>query len=267
MTAPTRRSVSGSVASHQSFSSSLALREQLQATQNQAAYEKIRALASYSKKTPSLTSSASASSILSGNTSVSSISETLSNLKLVDLGPREKILAVAGSELQSRMTKGVLINRQGDIQAFCLNPVEADPKVVESMRSLMGTCSAIATHPYMIITPPLANAELPEDREAEYLVASSGKFVALGMLMDQLQGDKEIKVGIMAQDVKLIDLLEGFLRGKGIRVRRSDGSSVRGNQPVVPRGRPNVTLVLSGRAGSRAIVVCQFSSMITVESG
>jgi hypothetical protein len=245
----------------------LALREKLQATQNTAAYDRIRALASYSRKTPSLTSSASGSSILSGNTNVSSISTTLSNLKLVDIGPHEQILAVAGSELQSRMTKGVLVNRQEDIQAFCLNPVEADDAMIEKMRGLMTSCSAIATHPYLIITPPLANAELPEDKEVEYLVASSGKFVALGLLMDQLQGDKEIKVGIVAQDVKLVDLLEGFLRGKGIRVRRTDGSSVRGDQAVQARGGPNVTLVLSGQAGSRAIVVWPFCLMLTLESG
>jgi hypothetical protein len=234
----------------------LALREKFQQTQNQTIYQQIRALASYGKKTPSLMSSATGSSILSGGTSVSSISTTISNLQLVTLGDREKILAVSGSELQSRMTRGVINNKQSDIQAFCLNPVDADDALLERMRTLMETCSTIATHPYMIITPPLANSELPEDKEAEYLVAASGKFVALGSILNQLRADKEIKVGIVIQDVKGVDLLEGFLRGRKIRVRRTDGSSVREIQAVEGRGGPNVTLVIGGKAGARAIVVC-----------
>jgi hypothetical protein len=249
-----RRSVSGS--SHQSFSSAVSLRERLQSVQNQAAYEQIRSLASYAKKTPSLNSSATGSSILSGGTSISSLSTTdLSNLKLVNLGEREKILAVSGSELQSRMTRGVLINKQSQIQQFCLNSTEASDQLTETMKTLMTTCSAIATHPYLIITPPLANAELPEAREAEYLVASSGKFVALGKLLDALQGDKEVKIGIVVQNTKGMELLEGFIRGKGIRVKRADGAGVREQQTVESRGGANVILVLGGKAGARAIVV------------
>jgi hypothetical protein len=191
---------------------------------------------------------------MSGNISMSSISSTLSHLK-VDLGDREKVFPVAGSELQYRMTRGVIHNRQDDIKAYCLDPDAADETLRERMRALMATCSAIATHPYLIITPPLANAELPESREAEYLVASSGKFVALGLLLDQLRGDKEIKIGIVVHDIKGIDLLEGFLRGKGIRVLRTDGTSVREAQAGTSRGGPNVQLVLGGKAGFRALVV------------
>ena len=130
------------------------------------------------------------------------------------------------------MTRGVLVNKQSQIQQFCLNSMEASDELTETMKILMTTCSAIATHPYLIITPPLANAELPETKEAEYLVASSGKFVALGKLLDSLRGDKEVKVGIVVQYTKGMDLLEGFLRGKGIRVKRTDGAGVREHQTV-----------------------------------
>ena len=245
-----------SAGSHQSFSSAIALREQLQKAQNPAAYEQIRSLALYPKKTPSLASSATGSSIISGGTSISSISAAdLSNLKLVRLGEREKILAVSGSELQSRMTKGVLVNKQAQIQEFCLNPTNASDELTTTMKDLMATCSEIATHPYLIITPPLANAELPERREAEYLVASSGKFVALGKILHSLQNEKEVKVGIVVQNTKGVDLLEGFLRGNGIKVKRSDGAGVREHQQVESRTGANVTLVLGGRAGARAILV------------
>lgn len=251
-----RRSVLGSVSSRQSFSSALALRELLQGAQNLAAYEEIRSLASYGKKTPSLASTATGNSILSGGTSLSSLSTAdLSNLKLVNLGEREKIFAVSGTELQSRMTRGVLVNKQAQIQEYCLNPTEASEELVGCMKILMSICSAIATHPYLIITPPLANAELPETREAEYLVASSGKFVALGNILESLRGDKEIKIGIVVQNTKGMDLLEGFLRGRGIRVKRTDGAGVREQQSFESRGGANVTLVLGGRAGARAIVV------------
>jgi len=183
----------------------------------------------------------------------------MTNLKLVPLGEGEQIFAVAGSELQQRMTKGVLVNKQTQIQEFCINPADASDEMVESMKGLMKTCSEIATHPYLIITPPLANAELPEPKEAEYLVASSGKFVALGKILDTLKGDKEIRIGIVVQDAKGMDLLEGFLRGREIRVRRSDGNSMREQQILETRGGPTVTLVMGGTAGARAIVVCPLS--------
>lgn len=214
-------------------------------------------MATYSKKTASLASSATTNSLLTGETSLSSLSSAnLTDLKLVTLGEREKILAVSGSQLQSRMTKGVLINKQTQIQQFCLNPVDATDGLTQSMGVLIRTCSDIATHPYLIITPPLANADLPEAKEAEYLTASSGKFVALGKLLDSLQGDREIKVGIVIGQAKGMDLLEGFLRGKGIRVNRTDGATVREQQVLESRNGPNVTLVLGGRLGARAIVVC-----------
>jgi hypothetical protein len=152
------------------------------------------------------------------------------------------------------MTKGVLINKQQEIQDFCADAAAASDDLVTSMKTLISTCSDIATHPYLIITPPVANADLPETKEASYLIASSGKFVALGKLLDALQRDKEVKLGIVVQDVKGVELLDGFLRGKGIRVKRSDGAGVRGVQTGGIRG-PNVTLVLGGKAGSRAIVV------------
>jgi hypothetical protein len=107
----------------------------------------------------------------------------------------------------------------------------------------------------MIITPPLANAELPEQREAEYLGSSSGKFVALGRILEALSGDKEVRIGIVVEDVKEMDLLEGFLRGRGVRVRRTDSAGVRGQQLVDTRGGANCTLVISGKAGARSIVV------------
>ena len=248
-----RRSTSGS---QQSFSSSLALRERLQSVSNSAVYNEIRSLATYAKKTPSLTSTATGSSILSGATSVSSLSTAdLSNLKLVNLGQGEKILAVSGSALQARMTRGVLINKQAQIQQFCLNPIDASEELVATMKTLMSTCSDVATHPYLIIAPPLANADLDEAKEAEYLMSSSGKFGALGKILEALQGDKEIKVGIIVQSVKGMDILEGFLRGRKIRVKRTDGASVREQQNITGRGGPTVTLVLGGKAGARAIVV------------
>lgn len=125
----------------------------------------------------------------------------------------------------------------------------------------MSTCSAVATHPYLIIAPPLANADLDEAKEAEYLMSSSGKFAALGKILDALRSDKETKVGIMVQDVKGMDMLEGFLRGRNIRVRRTDGESVREQQNVQSRGGPDITIVLGGKAGARAIVVFLFPNI------
>lgn len=177
------------------------------------------------------------------------------NFKPVKLGEREVILAVGGSDLQARMTRGALINKQTQIQEFCLNPNEASGETVETMKELMRTCSHIATHPYLIIVPPLANADLPESREAEYLTASSGKFVALGKILDALKGGKEVKIGIVVQNAKGMDLVEGFLRGRKIRVTRTDGQGMREQQVTELRGGPNIILVLGGRVGSRAIVV------------
>jgi len=164
------------------------------------------------------------------------------------------------------MTRGLLINKQTQIQEFCLNPTEASDDAVQEMKNLIKTCSDLATHPYLIITPPLSNAELPEPKEAEYLVAASGKFVALGKILDALKGDKEFKIGLVIQDVKGMELLEGFLRGKSIRVQRTDGNSMREQQVLESRGGPNVTLVLGGKAGSRALVVYMELTMLIAES-
>jgi hypothetical protein len=179
----------------------------------------------------------------------------LTNLKLVTLGEGESILAVSATALQTRLTRGILINKQTQIQEFCSNAGDASEDLIASIKELVENCSRLATHPYMIITPPLANAELPEQREAEYLGSSSGKFVALGRILEALSGDKEVRIGIVVEDVKEMDLLEGFLRGRGVRVRRTDSAGVRGQQLVDTRGGANCTLVISGKAGARSIVV------------
>ena len=251
-----RRSVSGSVQSHQSFSSAVLLQERLRGTQDSAAYEQIRAQASYLQKTPTVSSALTSISNFSGNTGISSVStENLTNLKLVTLGEGESILAVSATALQTRLTRGILINKQTQIQEFCSNAGDASEDLIASIKELVENCSRLATHPYMIITPPLANAELPEQREAEYLGSSSGKFVALGRILEALSGDKEVRIGIVVEDVKEMDLLEGFLRGRGVRVRRTDSAGVRGQQLVDTRGGANCTLVISGKAGARSIVV------------
>jgi hypothetical protein len=251
-----RRSVSGSVQSHQSFSSAVLLQERLRGTQDSAAYEQIRAQASYLQKTPTVSSAITSISNFSGNTGISSVStENLTNLKLVTLGEGESILAVSATALQTRLTRGILINKQTQIQEFCSNAADASEDLIASIKELVENCSRLATHPYMIITPPLANAELPEQREAEYLGSSSGKFVALGRILEALSGDKEVRIGIVVEDVKEMDLLEGFLRGRGVRVRRTDAAGVRGQQLVEGRGGANCTLVISGKAGARSIVV------------
>ena len=251
-----RRSISGSAVSHQSFSSTLALRERLQGTQDSEAYERIRTQASYARKTPTASSILTSASNFSLNTGVSSVStNNLTNLRLVKLGEGESLLAVSATALQTRLTRGILINRQTQIQEFCSNALDASDELTALMKELVENCSRLATHPYMIITPPLANAELPEEKEAEYLGSSSGKFVALGRILDALSEDKEVRVGVVAEDAKEIDLLEGFLRGRGVRVRRTDSAGVRSAQLVDSRGGANVTLVISGKAGARAMVV------------
>lgn len=213
-------------------------------------------MTSHPKKTPSLASSVTGSSLLSGATTFSSQSTAnLANLRLVTLGENEKILAVQGSELQSRMSRGVLINRQAQIRAFCLSPVDASDEAVSEMKEVVSTCSDIATHPYLVIMPPLAKADLPEEKEAEYLIAASGKFVALGKILDALKEGGEVKVGIIVGSARGMDLVQGFVRGKGIKITRTDGAGVRDPQIVESRGGPTVLLVLGGKAGARAIVV------------
>ena len=257
MAGGSKRSISGSVQSHRSFSAALSLRERLKETQNNAAYDEIRALASYSRKTPSMNSSNITGSLLSWNTSLSSMStERLANLKLVTLGEGEYILAVSATELQTRLTRGILIKKQTQIQEFCSNPLEASEELTASIKGLIENCSRLATHPYMIITPPLANAELPEEKEADYLGSSSGKFVALGRILAALSAEKEVRIAVVVEDVKEMDLVEGFLRGRAARVRRTDSGGVRGQQIIESRGGASVTLVLSGKAGARSIVVC-----------
>jgi hypothetical protein len=251
-----------------SFSASIALREKLQQATDNTAYEQIRKLASYGRKTPSLSSSVSASSILSGASAVSSLSTITDTrvLKKVTLAEAEHVFAVGASELQQRMTRGVLVNKQQEIEKFCTDPARAPLELMESMKSLMRTCTDIATHPYLIITPPLANAGLPEPKEAEYLIASSGKFVALSRILDALQGEKETRIGIVVQNTKGMELLEGFLRGKSIRVNRTDGNSERERQILEGRGGPNVSLVLGGKAGARSLVVRAFDYVTNEES-
>lgn len=192
----------------------------------------------------------------SGNTGISSVStDNLKNLRLVKLGEGESVLAVSATALQTRLTRGILVNKQTQIQEFCSNALDAPDELTSSIKELLENCSRLATHPYLIITPPLANANLPEEKEAEYLGSSSGKFVALGRILGALSGDKEVRVGIVGEDAKEMDLLEGFLRGRGVKVRRTDSAGVRGAQLIDSRGGANVTLVISGKAGARAMVV------------
>ena len=235
----------------------ISLKERLQSVPNQANLDEIVKMTSYPKKTPSLSSSVTGSSLLSAASTASSKSTTdIASLRLVTLGENEKILAVQGSELQSRMSRGVITNRELQIREFCLNSESANDETVAEMKRVISTCSDIATHPYLVITPPLANADLPEKKEAEYLVAVSGKFMALGKILDSLKDGEEVRVGIMIGSPRGMDLVEGFLRGKGVKVTRTDGAGVRDPQVVESRGGPNVTLVLGGKAGARAIVVC-----------
>jgi Class II histone deacetylase complex subunits 2 and 3 len=237
-----------------SFTSMINLKERLQSTTNQQAHEEIRKLTSYPKKTPSLASSATGASLLSTQTTASSASTTLSNLRLVTLGENEHILAVSATGLQVKMSRGVLGNRHKEIQAFCLNAEDASEETVTEMKDIMERSSEIAMHPFMAITPTLPNTNLSEKDESGFLVAASGKFVALGKILDALQEGGEARVGIMVGSVRGIELVEGFVRGKGIKVIRTDASGVVRDPQVVETRGLTVTLVQGGKAGSRAIV-------------
>lgn len=229
------------------------LKERFQGTTNLQAHEEIRKLTSYPKKTPSLASSATGASLLSTNTTVSSASTTLSNLRLVTLGENEHILAVSSTPLQARMSRGVVVERQREIRAFCLNAEDTSEETVTQMRGILEHCSSIATHPYSVVIPNLGNVDLPERDEAKYLANASGKFVALGKILDALREGGDGRVGIVVGNARGMEMVEGFVRGKGIKLVRTDGAGMRDPQVVETRGL-TVTLVLGGRAGSRALV-------------
>ena len=140
-----------------------------------------------------------------------------------------------------------------------------------SLLNIMMELKKCANHPYLLPGPaeeaPIAPSGL---FEIGAMTKSSGKLTLLKKMLDQLKRDGH-RVLIFSQMTKMLDLLEDFLDGIGLRYERIDGGitgSLR--QEAIDRfnkpGAEQFVFLLSTRAGGLGINLATADTVIIYDS-
>ncbi|SCU86972.1 LAMI_0D04258g1_1 [Lachancea mirantina] len=102
---------------------------------------------------------------------------------------------------------------------------------VQMMYLLAANIRAVANHPSLLVSHYMPRQLLLME-PGERLIAASHKFQVLASIVDKFSGrDRNrftgsMKLALIAHNVKELDLIEGFLLGKLVRIKRLSGTSL-----------------------------------------
>lgn len=152
----------------------------------------------------------------------------------------------------------------------------ANKTVYPSLMNIVMELRKACNHPFLIrgVEDRIVSEIPPEQRTLEHLhrqlIASCGKMVLLDKLLPRLKAEGH-KVLIFSQMVKILDLLEDYLRHKGYLYERLDGNKraaerakavERFNKPVFQR----YIMLLSTRAGGLGLNLTSADTVIIYDS-
>ncbi|BFZ59896.1 hypothetical protein YB2330_000918 [Saitoella coloradoensis] len=156
------------------------------------------------------------------------LNDASSVLRSIRLGFKEYALPLGMTTVQRSTTLREIKENQIAITEYCRDENAASPQLTADISNMVVRLRRIATHPFTVTGPNWSDS-LSDEEEMEYLCQSSEKFRFLLEWLDTMR-NHDINVVLLAESV-VVDLLEGLLRGKRIRSRRLDVTSMRDELP------------------------------------
>ncbi|KAL8948551.1 MAG: hypothetical protein Q9222_005273 [Ikaeria aurantiellina] len=178
---------------------------------------------------------------------------------------KEHLLRYHLADVQTEYYKNILTRNYAALNQGAKGPKQS---LLNIMMELKKTCN----HPFLL---PNAEARIIGDKtnhEDLYkaLKFSSWKFVALDKLLNELKKDGH-RVLIFSQMVKMLDILQDFLKYRGCQFQRLDGTipSVQRTQAMEHFNKPDspdFCFLLSTRAGGLGINLMTADTVILMDS-
>ncbi|OLL21785.1 HDA1 complex subunit 3 [Neolecta irregularis DAH-3] len=176
----------------------------------------------------------------------------------ISLGPSEYAIPIGIEEVQKKIYLHLFQSQTKAILQYCGDPEAAEDNPTQIMRKIHRDLSKVLSHHLLLSSVEDTPEDMTEEKLATYIAQSSSKFHYLGDLLDKLR-DSRMTIGIFVEEGKLLLLVEEFLRGKYIRVKRLDEISGKPEQSQDNISAVRVNLIPTGKDGERAVVVqCDF---------
>lgn len=183
-----------------------------------------------------------------------------------DLPPKtEKIIRVELSDIQLEYYKNILTRNYAALN-------EGARGAKQSLLNIMIELKKISNHPFMF---PNAEDRITGDKSNSQeifkgLVTSSGKLMLLDSLLKKLQKDGH-RVLIFSQMVKMLDILQDYMKYRGYQFQRLDGTvpSAQRTQAMEHFNKPDspdFCFLLSTRAGGLGINLMTADTVILFDS-
>ncbi|KAL8733731.1 MAG: hypothetical protein Q9166_001924 [cf. Caloplaca sp. 2 TL-2023] len=183
-----------------------------------------------------------------------------------DLPPkRELTIRIGMADVQAELYTNILTRNYA-----ALNQGENGPK--QSLLNIMMELKKASNHPFLL---PNAEARIIGDKTSHEdmlnaLTNSSGKMMALKKLLNRLRENGH-RVLIFSQMVKMLDLVQDYMKLKGYQYQRLDGTipSVQRTQAMEHFNKPDspdFCFLLSTRAGGLGINLMTADTVILFDS-
>ncbi|KAI4224265.1 MAG: hypothetical protein L6R36_004798 [Xanthoria steineri] len=183
-----------------------------------------------------------------------------------DLPPKKEFIMRTGmADVQAELYTNILTRNYA-----ALNQGENGPK--QSLLNIMMELKKTSNHPFLL---PNAEARIVGEKTSHEdllntLVNSSGKMIILNKLLKKLQENGH-RVLIFSQMVKMLDLLQDYMKLKGYQYQRLDGTvpSVQRTQAMEHFNKPDspdFCFLLSTRAGGLGINLMTADTVILFDS-
>ncbi|KAL9635277.1 MAG: hypothetical protein Q9204_002680 [Flavoplaca sp. TL-2023a] len=183
-----------------------------------------------------------------------------------DLPPKKEFIMRTGmADVQAELYTNILTRNYA-----ALNQGEDGPK--QSLLNIMMELKKTSNHPFLL---PNAEARIVGEKTSHAdilntLVNSSGKMIILNKLLKKLQENGH-RVLIFSQMVKMLDLLQDYMKLKGYQYQRLDGTvpSVQRTQAMEHFNKsdsPDFCFLLSTRAGGLGINLMTADTVVLFDS-
>lgn len=180
-------------------------------------------------------------------------------------GKTEKIVRVDLTPLQKQLYRYILTRNYRDLKR---TQEAAGNRAVGGLLNILGELKKVCNHPLLLGTGSPALKEIGDDYS--FKLEESGKLVILQRLLRRLKAE-EHRVLIFSQSVRMLDLLQSFVKSEGYAWQRLDGSttSVARHLAITAFNSPeskDFLFLLSTRAGGLGINLATADTVIIYDS-
>ena len=181
-------------------------------------------------------------------------------------GKTEKIIRVDLTPLQKQLYRYILTRNYRDLKR---TQEASGNRAVGGLLNILGELKKVCNHPLLLGTGSPALKEVGEDNYS-FNFEESGKLVLLQRLLRRLKEEGH-RVLIFSQSVRMLDLLQNFVKSEGYAWQRLDGSttSVARHLAITAFNSPesdDFVFLLSTRAGGLGINLATADTVIIYDS-